>query len=269
MATALCRAPNGECPVQETKLRVLIADDELPARQRLREFVQAEPGAAVVAECVTGMETVAGIRAHSPDLVFLDVQMPELDGFGVVEALGGGRLPVFIFVTAHDRFAVRAFEANAVDYLLKPFGQERFQHAIRRARQRLRTPWTGLDAEFLSSLKAGVAARAEPLERVTVKSGGRYSVVKVADLDWIRAADNYVELHAGGTTHLLRMTLTMLATQLPGNCWVQISRSHLVNLERIKEIRSKPHGDYEVVLYDGTRLGGTRNYRANLKTLFW
>ncbi len=243
------------------KLRVLIADDESLSRERLRQFLRAEPRIEIVAECASGKETVNAIRENSPDLVFLDVKMPELDGFGVLEALSGTRLPAIIFVTAHDQFAVRAFEEHAVDYLLKPFDQQRFQTALQRARKRLQ------NTSSLSDLLTRFAARRKPLERVTVRSGDRIKLVNVAEIDWISAADNYVEMHVGKTVHLLRMTITALAQQLPQNQFVRISRSALVNSECIKEIRCKAHGDYVVHLHNGARLTGTRTYRRNLAGL--
>jgi len=246
------------------KLRVLIADDEPLSRQRLRRFVRAEPGIELVAECVTGTEAVNGIRENSPDLAFLDVKMPELDAFGVVEALNGDRLPAIVFVTAYDQFAVRAFETNAVDYLLKPFDRERFQTALRRVRERLQRGGTHHNTPSLLSLLSEVSPRVKSLERLTIKSDGRISVVKTGEIDWVCAADNYVELHVGKMTHLLRVTITALASQLSPNRFLRISRSHLVNLDRIKEMRSKSHGDFLILLHNGTTLPGTRNYRQNL-----
>jgi two-component system LytT family response regulator len=249
------------------KLRVLIADDEPLGRQRLRRFVRAEPGTELVAECVTGMEAVIGIREKSPDLAFLDVKMPELDAFGVVEALNGARLPAIVFVTAYDQFAVRAFETNAVDYLLKPFDRERFQAALRRVRERLQRGVHHQNNPSLLSLLSEIGPRLKPLERVTIRSEGRISVLKTAEIDWVCAADNYVELHVGNTTHLLRVTMAALANQLSQNRFVRISRSHLVNVDRVKEMRSRSHGDFLILLHNGTTLPGTRNHRHDLARL--
>jgi two-component system, LytTR family, response regulator len=249
------------------KLRVLIADDEPLGRQRLRYLLRNEPGSEVVAECVSGTETVNSIRKNTPDLVFLDVMMPELDGFGVLEALKGIRLPAIIFVTAYDRFAVRAFEANAVDYLLKPFARERFQSALHRARERLRLGHSNISEQSILKLLMDVGKRVKPLERLTIKSDGRITLLNTAEIDWVRAADNYVELHVASASHLLRMTMTELASQLSPSRFVRISRSYLVNLDQIKEMRSASHGDYVIVLQNGTKLLGTRNYRQNLTGL--
>ena len=249
------------------KLRVVIADDEPLGRERLRLFLQAEPDSEIVAECRNGKEAVEAIRKTSPDLVFLDVKMPELDGFGVLEALVDVPLPAIVFVTAFDQFAVRAFEANAVDYLLKPFDRDRFETAFQRVRRRLQhlskqQSRNHLLSEVLASLQSQTAR----LERLTVKSGKRISIVKTTDIDWLRAADNYTELHVGSVTHLLRMTIGALAAQLPTQ-FVRISRSVLVNLTRIAEIRPKSHGDCLVILEDGTQLVASRSHRQDLMKL--
>jgi two-component system, LytTR family, response regulator len=199
--------------------------------------------------------------------VFLDVRLPELDGFGVIEGLSGAHLPVIIFITAHDRFALRAFEVHAADYLLKPFDRERFQTALQRARQRLQGNPIARNHQSISEVLAAFETRAKPLERLTIKSQGRISFVATAEIDWICAADNYVELHVGKATHLLRTSINALADQLPKNQFVRISRSKLVNSDRIKEMRSKPHGDYLLLLHDGTHLSGSRTYRQNLAPL--
>jgi len=246
-------------------LRILIADDERSSRQRLRQILQSEPDVELVAECATGNEAVDLIREKFPDLVFLDVNMSGLDGFGVVEALDGACPPAIVFVTACDRSAVKAFEANAVDYLLKPLDQERIQAALRRARERLQRGRPGQAMRpALLKLLAGPDQRGKPLERLTIKSDGRISVVKTSEIDWIGAADNYVELHIGTSTHLLRMTITSLAARLSPDRFARISRSHLVNLERVRELRPRTHGDYSIVLCNGTVLPGTRNYRHDL-----
>jgi len=249
------------------RLRVLIADDEPLSRQRVRRFLRGEPGIEIVAECADGKATVAAICKTSPDLLFLDVLMPEMDGFGVIEALNGHRPPAIVFVTAHDRFAVRAFETHGVDYLLKPFDRQRFQIALQRARERVQRDLAPNDKSSLVKLLTSVAAHSPPLERLTVRSRDRICFVKVAEIDWISAADNYVELHVGPKAHLLRMTLAALGNQLPPNRFVRASRSLLVNCERIIELRSKAHGDFLILLRDGRHLLGTRNYRHNFAPL--
>jgi two-component system LytT family response regulator len=245
-------------------LRVLIADDEPLARERLRQLLQEEPGVEIVGECATGTETVKAIQNESPHLVLLDVRMPELDGFEVIRALGVGRLPTIIFVTAHDEFALRAFEAHAADYLLKPFDRERFQKALCRAREiALRGGENNLVDELLGVI-AALKTPPQAVERFAIRSGGRIVFVKPGEIEWIRSADNYSELHVGGTVHLLRQTLAALEQQLPPIKFVRISRSLMVNVDHIKEFRPKSHGDYLVVLYDGIKLSASRNYREGI-----
>lgn len=257
-------------------LRVLIADDEPVNRERLRIFLAAEPDAVLVAECATGEETLLAIRQSHPDLVLLDVRMPGLDGFDVARSVARhGSRPAIVFVTAYQQFAVRAFGVDAVDYLLKPFDQDRFRLALNRARQRLHAAADSArnprpPRRSPSGHTAEGAAPSPPLERVAVKAHGRITLVSLAEVDWVAAADNYVELHVGRATHLLRMPLRELLHRAAPGRLVQISRSLLVNVARIQEIRSRPHGDYLVVLHDQTRLLGTRNHRLNLaeKLLF-
>ena len=248
-------------------LRVLIADDEPLNRARLCQLVQDEPGVEVVAQCATGREALQAIQDTSPDLAFLDVKMPEMDGFGVAQALGAAPLPVIVFVTAYAQFAARAFDVHAVDYLVKPFNRERLRVALNRVRERVGFLLAG--GTNGSKTNAGMATPiASSPERVAVKANGRISLVNLAEVDWVCAADNYVELHVGRLSHLLRMTLRQVEEQLPRNRFQRISRSHLVNLEAIKEIRSKSHGDALVVLHNGTALPASRTYRRNLVRLF-
>jgi two-component system LytT family response regulator len=249
------------------KLRVLIADDEALCRQRLRHFLQEEPQTEIVAECTTGLEALDAIRQTSPELVFLDVKMPDLDGFAVLQELKGAQVPVIVFVTAHDRFAVRAFDVHAVDYLLKPFDRGRFQTAFGRAVDRLHSVLGGRGTTG-SGPSALEPVPSKGLDRVAVKSNGRISLVQTAEIDWVSAADNYSILHVAKATHILRMTLKDLEGQLPKEQFLRIGRSRLVNLERIKEIRPKSHGDASVVLRDGTILPTSRKYRRNLLNLF-
>lgn len=246
----------------DMKLRVVIADDELLARQRLRRLLEEEPETEILAECATGTDALAAIQRTKPNLVFLDVKMPQLDGIAVLQRLNGSRVPVVIFVTAHDQFAVRAFDLHAVDYLLKPFDRERFQTALNRAQQRL---------EFACQQEQAKESRStenrKTIERVAIKSHGRIALVNTDAIDWVCASDNYVELHVGKSSHFLRTSLIAMTQQLPRERFLRISRSHLVNVERIKEIRSKSHGDALVLLTDGTRLPASRKYRSNLAFL--
>jgi two-component system LytT family response regulator len=244
------------------KVRALIVDDERLARDRLRQLLRNEPEIEIVGECADGQEAVIAIKKSPPDLVFLDVQMPELDGFGVLEAVGEEPMPVIVFVTAHDRFALRAFEVHAVDYLLKPFDRERFQKALRRAVEQVRNRDQNTVRQRQSALLADWQS-----SQIAVKSAGSVSWVKLEAIDWIGSADNYAELHVGGKCHLLRETLGALETRLAPERFVRISRSAIVNAQRIKELRRLFYGGYEIILHDGTRLTLSRRQRTKLKEL--
>jgi len=248
------------------KTQVLIVDDEPLTRERLRQLVEAEPGLELAGECTNGREAVDAVRKARPDLLFLDVQMPELDGFGVLEELAGERLPAVIFVTAHDRFALRAFEVHAVDYLLKPFDKDRFQTALRRALDRLKRDDGGL-ARQISALVADLRPAAKSPERLAVKTGGRVLMLKLDEIDWIESADNYVSLHIGSQEHLHRETMSALEARLPPEKFLRISRSTIVNVDRIKELQPLFHGEYVVILRNGTRLTLSRTYRDRLDQL--
>jgi len=251
------------------KIRVLVVDDEPLARERVRQLLESEPDLELIGECSDGVSAVQAIRKETPDLVFLDVQMPELDGFGVVEEVGRERMPAVIFVTAHDQFALKAFEIHAVDYLLKPFDKERFKTALRRAKDQLQHRQTGDLSQRLSALLADV--RPEPktkyLDRLAIKGSGRVVFVKVEEIDWIEAADNYVSLHVGQEEHLHRETMSTIETQLAPNKFMRISRSTIVNVDRIKELQPLFHGEYVVILRNGTRLTLSRTYRDKLDQL--
>lgn len=247
------------------KIRTLIVDDELLARERVQALLANIPEIELIGACSNGREAVAMIREQRPDLVFLDVQMPELDGFGVLQEIGDGPLPAIVFVTAHDKFAVRAFEVHAVDYLLKPFDRGRFQAALQRALEKFKQTQSGTLDERLANLLAEIKSPPKSLERISVKSGGNVVFVRVPDIDWIEAADNYVELHVGKRSHLLREKMSVIETRLPQDKFVRISRSTIVNLERIKELQSLFRGAYTVILHDGTRLNSSSTYRDKLE----
>ncbi|MBI4325305.1 MAG: response regulator transcription factor [Chloroflexi bacterium] len=249
------------------KIRTLIVDDEPLARERLRKLLEAEPEIEIVGECADGREAVDRIEAQSPELVFLDVQMPELDGFGVLEALGSERMPAVIFVTAHDKFALRAFDVHAIDYLLKPFDRERFKTALQRALNRLQGQPAGELNQRLLGLLADLKTHAKPADRLVVKSEGRVLFVRTDDIDWIEAADNYVNLHVGTESHLLRETMSALETKLAPSKFLRISRSTIVNVERIKELQPMFHGEYVVILRNGARLTLSRSHREKLHQL--
>jgi two-component system LytT family response regulator len=246
-------------------IRALIVDDEPLGRQRIRSLLKDESDLEIVGECGDGREALAAIRDHQPDLVFLDVQMPGLDGFGVLEAVGPKYMPAVIFVTAHDSHALRAFEVHAVDYLLKPFDRRRLQQALQRARQQIdqREQTVGQ----YSALLEDVQSHRRFLDRLVIKSAGRVFFLKTGEIDWIEAAGNYLRLHVGGEVHLLRETMSNLESRLNSGKFLRIHRSTMVNLERIKELSPMFHGDYRVLLHDGTELTLSRSYRPKLQEL--
>jgi two-component system LytT family response regulator len=249
------------------KIRVVVADDQPMARERLLALLAEERDVEVVAAAASGSEAVAAVRRHAPDLVFLDMQMPELDGLGVIEEIGLDRMPTTIFVTAFDRYAVQAFEVHALDYLLKPFGRGRFQQALARAREHLARHRAGALTERLlrlvEELRGSPAGASGP--RVLVRSSGRVSFVDVDDIDWIEAEGNYVRLHVGDSTHLLRETMSHLLSRLGEQRFFRIHRSRIVNVSRIKDILVAGGGDYEVLFHSGLRLGLSRSYRDALQ----
>ena len=249
------------------KIKTLIVDDEPLARERLRKMLEAEMEIELLGECSDGRAAVEAIQEKSPDLVFLDVQMPELDGFGVLEALAGGPMPVVVFVTAHDKFALKAFEVHAVDYLLKPFDRERFQTALRRALDRLKQSQGGEINQRLSALLADLKPEVKLPGRMAVKVGGRVIFIKLEEIDWLEAADNYVNLHIGAEAHLLRETMAAMEAKLPEEKFLRISRSTIVNIDRIKELQPMFHGEYVVVLRSGAKLTLSRGYRDKLQQL--
>lgn len=246
------------------KIRALIVDDEPLARDRLRQLLQLETEVEIIGDCSDGRTAVTMIQNDPPDLIFLDVQMPELDGFGVAEAIGAG--PVIVFVTAHDKFALRAFEIHAVDYLLKPFDRERFQKALHRALEQVHHRDSSTLIERQAALIAELKSPRSD-DRLAVKSGGHVVWVKLDEVDWIGSADNYAELHAGLKSHLLRETLAALEARLDPKKFVRISRSVIVNAPRIKELKRLFYGGCELTLQTGVKLTLSRRYRDKLRAL--
>ncbi len=243
-----------------TKIRALIADDEPLARKGVHAILKAETDITVIGESADGFETVAAIREKSPDLVFLDVQMPGLDGFGVIEQVGVEHMPVVIFVTAYDLHALRAFQVHAIDYLLKPLDAERFHVALGRARALLQQhEFTEINQKLTSLLHTLRANRAYP-ERFVIKSLGSIEVVKIDDIHWIEAEGDYVRLHVHGKSHLLREKISALENQLDPAVFVRIHRSAIVRLDRIALLKPQSNGDHEVLLRDGRKLSLSRTY---------
>jgi two-component system LytT family response regulator len=248
-------------------MRVLVVDDEPLARQKLSSLLSQESDVQVVGEARDGLEAVRLIEEAKPDLALLDVQMPELDGFGVIEQVGAERMPAVVFVTAYDSYALRAFDVHAVDYLLKPFDRSRLKEALQRARREVDRRQTGLINEKLLALIEDLKPERKPLERLVVKSSGRVFFLKTEEIDWIDSAGNYVRLHVNGESHLLRETMTNLEGKLDAERFVRIHRSTMVNIERIKELQQVFHGDYVVILQNGQRLALSRTYRDKLQEI--
>ena len=262
-------------------VRTLIVDDERMARKRLRTLLTTDSDVDVVGECSNGRDAVTAIHEREPDLVFLDIQMPELDGFAVVQAIGVQHMPVTVFVTAFDQYALKAFESHALDYLTKPFDRERFQTSLVRAKDQVRlrdvarrhsgalTSSGDGDAvlnERLVSLLAGLERRQRYAERLMCKSAGRVVFLKVDEIDWIEAAGSYVRLHVGRDGHLLHEGIASLMGRLDPSHFARIHRSTIVNLDRVRELQPWFHGDAVAILRDGTKLQVSRTYRDALGT---
>lgn len=245
-------------------MRVLIAEDEPLARDRLRTLLEDQNDIEITAECADGRSAVDAIREHEPDLVFLDVSMPELNGFEVIQEIGAAEMPPVIFVTAFDHYAVQAFDAHAVDYVLKPFDEDRFRTAVERGRDALHQRTNGALDQRLSDLLQGLT-RPSYLERLAVKSGGKIIFLKTSEVQWVAAEGNYARLHAGKRSYLMRETMSNLESKLDPDRFIRIHRSTIVSTDSIAELEPLFQGDYVVVLRDGTRLTSSRGYRSNLQ----
>jgi two-component system LytT family response regulator len=245
------------------KIKTLIVDDEPLAREKLQGLLIQDREIEIIGECTNGREALSAIQALRPDLVFLDVQMPELDGFGVLARLDVNTLPTIVFVTAYDQYAIKAFEVSALDYLLKPFDRERFQRALERAKKYLKSSPSGDVSAHLIALLENLKNK-NYLERLVIKSGGRIFFIKTEEIDHIEAAGKYVRVFWGSESHLLRETMSALEAQLNPKIFLRIHRSTIVNLDRIKELQPWFNGDYVAILKDGTRLTVSRSYREKL-----
>jgi two-component system LytT family response regulator len=267
-------------------MRILIVDDERMARKRLRTLLAAEADVEIVGEASNGLDAVRAIGELAPDVVFLDVQMPELDGFAVVDRIGVERMPVVVFVTAFDAYALKAFEVHALDYLTKPFDRERFQATLRRAREHVQLRAlhrTGGTSPAAAAAAGGLAAidpelnrrlvalleemdrRKQVIGRILVKTGGRALFLRAAEIDWVEAAGNYVRLHIGRDVHTLHEGLSSIEAKLDPQHFLRIHRSTIVNVARIRELQPWFHGDSILILRDGTKLTVSRTYRDALK----
>ena len=259
----------GSDVASEARIKTIIVDDEAPARARIRQLLRHEPDFTLICECANGGQAVDAIQREQPDLVFLDVQMPRLGGLEVCQAIAtaGIPLPMVIFVTAYDAYALKAFEVHAIDYLLKPFDRERFLQAIDHARRQFaHSKQADAQSRLVAVLEDFVPASKKP-DRLVFKENGRIVFVKPETIDWVEADGNYIRLHADGSSHYVRETLGSLEAQLPQEKFMRISRSIIVNLDRVKELQPMFYGDYSVILQDGSKLSMSRTYRDRLESI--
>lgn len=273
--TNLAPALSSPTPEATAKIRALIVDDEELGRDRIQSLLELQADVEIIGVCADGASAVETIERLSPDLVFLDVQMPGMDGFGVIENLDPSSLPAVVFVTAHDGHAIRAFEIHALDFLLKPFDQTRFEKALERARTQLAAkkaaavatgPSTTFDSRLVSLLEELREERKYP-ERLIVKSSGRVFFVRTEEIDWVEASGNYVKIHTKSEAHLLRESMKNMEVKLDPKIFVRIHRSAIVNIDRIKELEPWFHGEYIVIMRDGTRLTASRVFSDRLSAL--
>jgi two-component system LytT family response regulator len=248
-------------------LTILIVDDEPLARDGLRDLLSKDAEISAIHEARDGREAVTAIRERNPDLVFLDVQMPEMDGFAVVREIGAEHMPAVVFVTAHDQYAIQAFEINALDYVRKPVIEERFVKALARAKGRIRTDEAVNSNRQIIGLLETISSRQSYQKRLAVRSAGKTVFVDVEDVGWMQGAENYVELHVGPVTHLLHVTMNTLEKALDPESFLRIQRSIIVNVNHIKALQSGAHGEYVITLRDGERLQSGRTYVGRLRDL--
>ena len=247
-----------------TKIRALIVDDEPLARRRIKSLLAHDQSVEIIGECSDGQKAVVAISELGPDLVFLDVQMPAMDGFEVIKRIGPEQMPTVIFVTAYDQYALKAFEVNALDYLLKPFDRNRFQKTLERAKAMVSGLRNGHVNHQLLSLLGNLRREQERPDRFIIKSGGRVVFLRVEEIDWMRTVGNYVRLQVGRDSHLMRETMNAMETKLDPDKFMRIHRSTIVNLDRVKEVQPWTKGEYVVIMRDGTRLIMSRRYRERL-----
>jgi two-component system, LytTR family, response regulator len=247
------------------EIRTVVADDEPLARSKLRLLLQTEPDVRVVAECGNGLETVEAVRTHRPDLLLLDVEMPEIGGFEVLQALKAEETPFVIFTTAYNDYAVRAFEAEALDYLLKPFAEERLHEAIGRARQQMALHKNIISPQRLREFLAHAPSPSGFLERLVIRSAGRVVFLNVEEIDWIEAAANYVRIHTGKESHLMRESIGRMAERLDSSRFARVHRSVIVNVSKIRELQACNSGEYILILRNGKQLPSSRGYRSALE----
>lgn len=249
-------------------IKAVIVDDEALARARLRRMLQKDPDVEIISECSGGEEALATLNRTWPDVIFLDVQMPGFDGFRVLEALArrpSKFLPHIVFITAHNQYAIRAFEVFALDYILKPFNEARLQKALSRVKNQVHLQETSSLKDSVSALLHEVRSQSQFVDHLAIKEDGRIMIVRAKDIDWIEAETKYVRFHVGKESHLMRESLTSLEERLDPKRFVRIHRSAIVNVSRIKELHPLFHGDFHIILQNGTTLTLSRTYRKNLE----
>jgi two-component system LytT family response regulator len=256
------------------KIKTLIVDDEPLARQTIKDLLVDDPEIEIIGECSSGPEAVNFIRQQSPDLLFLDIQMPGMNGFETLAKIEYERIPAIIFVTAFDQYALKAFDVHALDYLLKPFTDKRFKESLRQAKTNVELrELNRLSQSLLALLADRAGSETSPVKRETflkrfmIRAGGKVAFIKTSDVDWISADDYYIKVHVAGKSHLLRISMNELEEKLDPRTFLRIHRSTIVNLERVKELHQNPNGEYVAVLKDGTQLKLSRNRRERLEVL--
>lgn len=256
------------------KVQTLIVDDEALARRTIRELLVDDPLIEIIGECSNGLEAVSFIRKQMPDLLFLDIQMPGMNGFETLSQIEVARIPAIIFVTAFDQYALKAFEVHALDYLLKPFTDQRFWEAVKQAKSHIEMREVNRLSQSLVALlgepavrEAVEARRKSFLTRFMIKSGGRVAFIKASEVDWIAADDYYIKLHIGSKSHLLRLSMNELEEKLDPKRFLRIHRSTIINFDRVKELQQNPNGEYVVILKNGTELKLSRSRRERLEQL--
>jgi two-component system, LytTR family, response regulator len=252
----------------DQSLRVILIDDEPLALQKLRLFIKKEGDIEIVDECMNGQDAIVSIRTHAPDLIFLDIQMPEMDGFTMLRELNAEEMPGVIFTTAYDEYALKAFDVHALDYLLKPFDRARFSQALVHAREHLKPPLTDAVQDQLRSLLDVAPQSPLGADRLMIKTDGKVVFVKKDDIDWLEAAGNYIKLHCGADTHMLRETMNSILTQLDASKFLRIHRATIVNIERIKEMHPWFNGEYKIILTTNAQLVMSRGCHEQFTRTF-
>lgn len=247
------------------KVRTIVVDDEPLACKRLAKLLKEDDEIEVVEICANGQEAIEQINEQSPDLIFLDIQMPEINGFEVLQNIEPEKVPIVIFVTAYDEYALQAFEVHALDYLMKPFNKERFRDSLKRAKTTILNDNTEMIGEKIENLLNYLEPEEESLKRILIKTSNRYFFLKTVDIDWIESAGNYVRIHSGNSNYLIRETMINMEKKLDSEQFFRIHRSTIINVDKVKELEQWFHGDYQVIMYNDEKLTMSRNYKELLE----